>query len=166
MASSTPEAGRLSATRMSDWSPQSPSSEMLLSAAPLCMPPSSCAGWMEPVLLCLSIGEALCLERTSRSWLEWLQGADGVWEQLATECGVRVECVGPLAKYFKVANWRRVCVECLGEISRELRGEASSGSRGPPTRLDAGDVVELSDGTAGCVLDRATMRVLRCAFHL
>ena len=125
MASSTPEAGRLSATRMSDWSPQSPSSEMLLSAAPLCMPPSSCAGWMEPVLLCLSIGEALCLERTSRSWLEWLQGADGVWEQLATECGVRVECVGPLAKYFKVANWRRVCVECLGEISRELRGEAS-----------------------------------------
>ena len=34
-----------------------------------------------------------------------------------------LRCAGPLAPFFRVASWRRVCVELVGALSRDLRGE-------------------------------------------
>ena len=46
-----------------------------------------------------------------------------IWQQLAASSGVSLRCAGPLAPFFRVASWRRVCVELVGALSRDLRGE-------------------------------------------
>ena len=132
-------------------SPESPRREPGLVDA-LCLPPNSCAGWIGPVLFCISIADALVLERTSKPWRSWLLQAEDVWEQLASASGVAIACRGPLARYFTIASWRRVCVECLGELSRELRGEAPPLGDGA---LAPGDLVALADGAVGEVLGDA-----------
>ena len=42
-----------------------------------------------------------------------------MWAELAEAAGVAPELRGPLAAYFRVADWRRLCVELLGALSRE-----------------------------------------------
>ena len=106
--------------------PPSPAPEIVaaqLNKAPLCLPPTSCPGWIAPCLHSLTVAEALRLERTSRRWRAWLLSADHIWQQLAASSGVSLRCAGPLAPFFRVASWRRVCVELVGALSRDLRGE-------------------------------------------
>ena len=106
--------------------PPSPAPEIVaaqLNKAPLCLPPTSCPGWIAPCLHSLTVAEALRLERTSRRWRAWLLSADHIWQQLAASSGVSLRCAGPLAPFFRVASWRRVCVEFVGALSRDLRGE-------------------------------------------
>mgnify|MGYP002033693926 CR=1 FL=1 len=106
--------------------PPSPAPEIVaaqLNKAPLCLPPTSCPGWIAPCLHSLTVAEALRLERTSRRWRAWLLSADHIWQQLAASSGVSLRCAGPLASFFRVASWRRVCVELVGALSRDLRGE-------------------------------------------
>lgn len=104
--------------------PPTPAKEIAqLSRAPLCLPPTSCPGWIAPCLHSLTVAEALRLERTSRRWRAWLQGADHIWQQLAASSGVSLRCEGPLARFFRVTSWRRVCVELIGALSRDLRGD-------------------------------------------
>ena len=68
-----------------------------LNKAPLCLPPTSCPGWIAPCLHSLTVAEALRLERTSRRWRAWLLSADHIWQQLAASSGVSLRCAGPLA---------------------------------------------------------------------
>ena len=71
--------------------PPSPAPEIVaaqLNKAPLCLPPTSCPGWIAPCLHSLTVAEALRLERTSRRWRAWLLGADHIWQQLAASSGV------------------------------------------------------------------------------
>ena len=106
--------------------PPSPAPEIVaaqLNKAPLCLPPTSCPGWIAPCLHSLTVAEALRLERTSRRWRAWLLSADHIWQQLAASSGVSLRCAGPLSQFFRVASWRRVCVELVGALSRDLRGE-------------------------------------------
>ena len=133
---------------------------------PLSLPPTSCDGWIRQVLHCLSAAAALRLERTSRSWRSWLGGAEAVWERIARESGVTLSLAGPLARYVAVANWRRLCVECVGELSRELRGGGGGGggsAGGPGGAARAGDIVVLRDGSVGEALgfERTDPRYVR-----
>ena len=101
--------------------PPSPAPEIVaaqLNKAPLCLPPTSCPGWIAPCLHSLTVAEALRLERTSRRWRAWLLSADHIWQQLAASSGVSLRCAGPLSQFFRVASWRRVCVELVDSKSR------------------------------------------------
>ena len=104
--------------------PPSPAPEIVaaqLNKAPLCLPPRRARLPRRAALL--TVAEALRLERTSRRWRAWLLSADHIWQQLAASSGVSLRCAGPLAPFFRVASWRRVCVELVGALSRDLRGE-------------------------------------------
>lgn len=111
-------------------------------------PPSS--GWIEPVLLYLTVVEAMRLERTSKAWRRWLETAEDVWRSLATSCGVCISIGGPLSPYLEVSSWRRLCCELTGRISRELCAlESRSDSAIRTEGYEAGTIVELSDGSFG-----------------
>ena len=115
--------------------PPSPAPEIVaaqLNKAPLCLPPTSCPGWIAPCLHSLTVAEALRLERTSRRWRAWLLSADHIWQQLAASSGVSLRCAGPLSQFFRVASWRRVCVELVGALSRDLRGEDAFSDKASP----------------------------------
>ena len=126
--------------------PPSPAPEIVaaqLNKAPLCLPPTSCPGWIAPCLHSLTVAEALRLERTSRRWRAWLLSADHIWQQLAASSGVSLRCAGPLAPFFRVASWRRVCVELVGALSRDLRGEDAFSNDAAP-----GAIVEVFETVA------------------
>lgn len=113
--------------------PPSPTPEAAaaaLSRAPLCLPPTSCPGWISPVLLCLSVAEALRLERTSRRWSgsgvgAWTRAV--VWRRSEVGTRHRREGRGPGRGFF-AGRWR-----CRGP-GRRWRG-GSRRRRGPGTRL-------------------------------
>lgn len=113
-------------------------------------PPSAVAGWIGPVLLNLTIKEAMLLERTSAAWREWLESAEDVWKSLAGSCGVTLGIRGPLARFLKVDSWRRVCCELSGVVSRDLDEDRGCcgrrrGNSGGPVSFSPGTVVELAD---------------------
>ena len=56
--------------------------------------------------------------------------AGGVWRRIAEASGLALRVRGPLARYVAVADWRRLCVECLGPVHRELRGEGAEQPKG------------------------------------
>lgn len=115
-------------------------------------PPSTVAGWIGPVLLYLTVVEAMRLERTSSAWRRCLESADEVWRNLAITCGVSIAISGPLTAYVAVKSWRRVCCELAGPIVRDLWDLDKP--LGSPTAegFAPGTVVELADGSYGQII--------------